>query len=144
MVGSFQCWTARHLCLEKGVPRISWAFKSCGGFLDLRFGSGLKDPGLLSELGLSPIQGRSDPIRSRLASWLAGLLDCTFQEAWQRPLAFQVFDDLEGRRDPKLAKAWFGSLAGLAHELEQRNQAGAGIHHHEGQAIETIITVSRL
>jgi putative DNA primase/helicase len=68
-----------------------------------------------------------DRLTAHTLPFLAGLLDCTFQEAWQRPLAFQVFDDLEGRRDPKLAKAWFGSLAGLAHELEQRNQAGAGI-----------------
>jgi uncharacterized protein (DUF927 family) len=46
---------------------------------------------------------------------------------WVRPLAFQVFDDVEGRRDPKLAKTLHGNLADLAKDLDQRNRAGAGI-----------------
>jgi uncharacterized protein (DUF927 family) len=68
-----------------------------------------------------------DRLTAHTLPFLAGLLGCTVQEAWQRPLAFQVFDDLEGRRDPKLARAIFGCLAGLAQELEQRNLGGAGV-----------------
>jgi hypothetical protein len=59
--------------------------------------------------------------------FLAGLLGCTVQEAWDRPLAFQVFDDVEDRRDPRLARALFGNLASLAQDLDQRNREGAGI-----------------
>ena len=71
------------------------------------------------------------PLRDRLTThtlpFVAGLLGCTVQEAWQRPLTFQVFDDLEGRRDPRLARVLFGNLASLAGDLERRNRAGAGI-----------------
>jgi uncharacterized protein (DUF927 family) len=68
-----------------------------------------------------------DRLTAHTVPFLAGLLGCTDQEARQRPLAFQVFDDVEGRRDPKLARALFGNLASLAHELDQRNRAGAGV-----------------
>jgi hypothetical protein len=42
-------------------------------------------------------------------------------------VAFQVFDDVEGRRDPRMAKVLHGNLANLARGLDQRNRAGAGI-----------------
>ena len=71
------------------------------------------------------------PLGDRLTTptlpFLAGVLGCTVQEAWHQPLTFQVFDDVEGRRDPRLAKVFFGTLASLAWDLDQRNQAGAGI-----------------
>ena len=45
----------------------------------------------------------------------------------ERPLSFQVFDDVEGRRDPRMAKTLHGSLDNLARDLDQRNRAGAGV-----------------
>ena len=78
-----------------------------------------------------PLKAGALPLYDRLVThtlpFLAGMLDCTEKEARERPLAFQVFDDLEGRCDRRMSKTLFGSLAGLAQELDQRNQAGAGI-----------------
>ena len=59
--------------------------------------------------------------------FLACLLNSTPKEALERPLTFQVFDDVEDRRDPRLAKTLFGSLGSLALELDRRNREGAGI-----------------
>lgn len=59
--------------------------------------------------------------------FLSALLGCSLKEAWECPLTFQVFDDFEERRDPRLAKTFQGSLASLAEELDLRNAAGAGV-----------------
>lgn len=75
--------------------------------------------------------GGMSPLMDRLAThtlpFLSVLLACTPEQAWEMPLTFQVFDDAEGRKDPRLARTLHGSLSTLAEELEHRNQAGAGI-----------------
>jgi len=68
-----------------------------------------------------------DRLRDHALPFLATLLDCSIQEAWTRPLAFQVFDDMDGRRDPRRTRARFGNLSSLARDLDQRNQDGAGV-----------------
>ena len=82
------------------------------------------EPALATHPGPLPLRER---LRAHTLPFLAGLLGCSVQEAWQRPLAFQVFDDREGRRDPRMAKLLFGTLASLAGDLDRRNRAGAGI-----------------
>ena len=74
-------------------------------------------------------QQGSLPARLQVHSipFLASLLGCSEQEVWQQPVTFQVFDDMEGRLDPKMARTLHGSLSALAKELDRRNQAGAGI-----------------
>lgn len=71
------------------------------------------------------------PLKDRLAAhalpFLAGLLACTPKDAWEAPLTFQVFDDRENHKDPKMARTLHGSLSAFAQELERRNRAGAGI-----------------
>lgn len=84
------------------------------------------------ELTLSKPQSESSlALQSRLEAhtvpFLAAFLGCSHQEAWDYPMTFQVFDDLEERRDPRLARTFQGSLVNHAKELEQRNLAGAGV-----------------
>ncbi|MBP1625951.1 MAG: hypothetical protein H6Q00_426, partial [Holophagaceae bacterium] len=80
---------------------------------------------------MTTFQGGAPPFRERLAAhtlpFLAALLACTPKEAWETPLTFQVFDDREDRRDPKMARTLHGCLSALAQELDRRNRAGAGI-----------------
>lgn len=68
-----------------------------------------------------------DRLRMHTLPFTAALLGCSLEEAWDRPCTFQVFDDVEHRRDPRMAKTLHGSLASLADELERRNLGGAGI-----------------
>jgi hypothetical protein len=68
-----------------------------------------------------------DRLTAHTLPFLASLLGCNSQEVWKQPLAFQVFDDVEGRRDLRMARVLHGNLAGLARDLDQRNRAGAGI-----------------
>jgi len=68
-----------------------------------------------------------DRLTAHTLPFLASLLGCHSQEVWKQPLAFQVFNDVEGRRDPRMARVLHGNLAGLARDLDQRNRAGAGI-----------------
>lgn len=78
------------------------------------------------------VSSGGSPLKDRLAThtlpFLAALLGCSLKEAWEAPLTFQVFDDVEGRKDPKMARTLHGTLSGLAQELERRNRAGAGIY----------------
>lgn len=71
-----------------------------------------------------PLQAR---LRSHTLPFLAALLGCTAREAWERPLTFQVFDDDETRKDPRMARTLHGPLCRLAEDLERRSQAGSGI-----------------
>lgn len=68
-----------------------------------------------------------DRLTDHALPFLSALLDCSPREAWELPLTFQVFDDVEGRRDPALAKTIRGSLSVLAKDLDHRNHGGAGI-----------------
>ena len=77
------------------------------------------------------LSGAASPLPARLRAhtlpFLAAVLGCSPREAWEQPLTFQVFDDVEARKDRRMAKTLHGPLSKLAQELERRNQAGAGI-----------------
>lgn len=67
-------------------------------------------------------------ISAHTLRFLAILLGCPDeQEVWTQPLTFQVFDDVEGRKDPKLARTLHGTLKDLVGKLDRMNQAGAGV-----------------
>jgi len=59
--------------------------------------------------------------------YLATLLNCSLDEAWERPLTWQTVDDNKARQDPRLVSLVHGSIASLAQKLLDLNGAGAGI-----------------
>src|ERR1035438_8098740 len=70
------------------------------------------------------------PLRERLdlqaVPFLACLLNCTEDQAWDEPVTFQVFDDTP-RKDRKRAAILHGCLDELAEDLDARNAQGDGI-----------------
>lgn len=70
------------------------------------------------------------PLRERLVRdalpFLACLLNCTEDQAWDEPVTFQVFDDTP-RKDRKRAAILHGCLDELAEDLDARNAQDDGI-----------------
>jgi len=64
------------------------------------------------------LQTKAISLHDRLAAhtlpFLASLLGCHSPEVWEQPLAFQVFDDVEGRRDPTVLQG------AVAHTKQRR------------------------
>ncbi|MBL0313899.1 MAG: DUF927 domain-containing protein [Holophagaceae bacterium] len=61
--------------------------------------------------------------------FIAALIGCTNEDAWQTPLVFQTFDDVKpgGKARGNLARVFSGSFDEHAESLDKLNQAGAGI-----------------
>lgn len=70
------------------------------------------------------------PLRERLVAhtvpYLAALMECSEDEAWNNDVTFQIFDDTP-RKDPKRARIFHGCLDDLAMDFDRRNAEGDGI-----------------
>jgi hypothetical protein len=78
-----------------------------------------------------PVAPIRQPLRERLprqtVPYLAALLGCSEDDAWMRPVTWQVFDDTKAK-DQNRAEIIHGCLAALADDLERRNVRGDGIY----------------